>query len=76
MNDYTGIVQYLISIGANKEVKDNDGYTPLIWALRRGRINVIKYLISAGADKEAKDNSGKPAFSHASESTLNKLNQN
>ncbi|EAY00952.1 histone-lysine N-methyltransferase, H3 lysine-9 specific, putative [Trichomonas vaginalis G3] len=53
------IVQYLISIGADKEAKDNDGYTPLLRSSEKGHLEVVQYLISIGADKEAKDNKGR-----------------
>ncbi|EAX73134.1 hypothetical protein TVAG_001430, partial [Trichomonas vaginalis G3] len=50
------VVEYLISIGADKEAKDNFcGCTPLIWATENGHLEVVKYLISVGADKEAKN---------------------
>ncbi|EAX87669.1 sex-determining protein, putative [Trichomonas vaginalis G3] len=60
------VVEYLISIGANKEAKNKDGYTPLICASENGRLEVVKYLISAGADKEAKNNDGETALIKAS----------
>ncbi|EAY06454.1 ankyrin repeat protein, putative [Trichomonas vaginalis G3] len=65
-NGNLDVVQYLISVGANKEAKDNDGYTPLIWASQNGKLDVVQYLISVGANKEAKDNSGYTPLIHAS----------
>ncbi|EAX99919.1 hypothetical protein TVAG_159390 [Trichomonas vaginalis G3] len=60
------LVQSLIECGCDKESKDNDGCTPLIWATENGHLEVVKYLISVGADKEAKNNDGKTALDVAS----------
>ncbi|EAY03831.1 hypothetical protein TVAG_063440 [Trichomonas vaginalis G3] len=59
------LVKSLIDCGCDKEVKNNDGYTPLIIASSSGKLNVVKYLVSIGANKEARDNFGCTPFSVA-----------
>jgi ankyrin repeat protein len=48
-------MQLLIDHGADVNCIDNDGKTPLHWAVMNGRNDIIKMLISAGADKSIKD---------------------
>ncbi|EAY00765.1 ankyrin repeat protein, putative [Trichomonas vaginalis G3] len=52
-------------IEVNKDAKDEDGWTPLIYASSKGYLSVVQYLISVGANKEAKTNDGKTALSIA-----------
>ncbi|EAY08303.1 hypothetical protein TVAG_401570 [Trichomonas vaginalis G3] len=52
------LVKSLIECGCDKEIKDKDGDTPLIYASEKGHLEVVKYLISVGADKEAKNSFG------------------
>ncbi|EAY18311.1 ankyrin repeat protein, putative [Trichomonas vaginalis G3] len=49
------LVKYLVSVGANKDVKNYIGITPLHIAIEKGNFEIVKYLISNGVDKEAKD---------------------
>jgi ankyrin repeat protein len=51
-------VKYLKSVGADINVKRNDGETPLYSASWNGQLEVVKYLKSVGADINAKDNVG------------------
>ena len=47
----TGIVQTIVSIGANTQTKDNVGNTPLHWACRNtDNTETVKILLTAGAD--------------------------
>ncbi len=32
-----------------------DGYTPLMWAAKKGHVNVVQCLVEAGANLEAVD---------------------
>ncbi|KAG4097383.1 hypothetical protein H8356DRAFT_1676497 [Neocallimastix lanati (nom. inval.)] len=41
------------------ESKDKRGYTPLIYALIYGHLDVIKYLTKQGANIENKSNEGR-----------------
>ena len=60
------ILKYLISVGADKEAKDEDGNTPLIKASKNGHLEVVQYLISVGAFKDAMDNYGRTPLSFSS----------
>ena len=44
--------------GAQVDIKDNSGDTPLIRAIYRGNLEMVKYLISVGAEVTIKDNHG------------------
>lgn len=48
------VVKYLISKGADINIKDNDGVTALMMASAKGHLEVVKYLIDNGADINAK----------------------
>lgn len=50
-NNHGKMVSELLKAGANPNVTDHQGLTPLIWAMRRGNEGVIKTLVGAGADK-------------------------
>lgn len=52
------IVQALLGDGAELEVGDNAGMTPLIWAAYRNHAPVVELLLRAGAKKDARDNDG------------------
>ena len=51
-------MKLLLEYGADKEAKDKDGWTPLIFASANGKTEVVKLLLEYGADKDAKDNTG------------------
>jgi ankyrin repeat protein len=44
------IVNMLLNIGADPNIKDNIGNSPIIIAIRRNNINLIKLLLSKGAN--------------------------
>ena len=52
------IVKFLVENGANIEIKDNNGMTPLSNACRGGYLDVVKFLIENGANIETKDVNG------------------
>ncbi|EAX99303.1 hypothetical protein TVAG_152220 [Trichomonas vaginalis G3] len=56
------IVQYLISIGADKNAKTAFDVTPLHVAAASNNLEIVQYLISIGADKDAKAVSGVTPF--------------
>ncbi len=60
-------LQMLIQAGANVNVADSKGGTPLMEACREGigMADVVRALIEAGADVNAKDNDGKTALDMA-----------
>ena len=53
------VAKYLIDSGSEIESKDNNGYTPLLLAVAKGKIDTVKCLIENGADVEAAANTGK-----------------
>ncbi|QJT94922.1 ankyrin repeat domain-containing protein [Wolbachia endosymbiont of Diaphorina citri] len=53
-------VKDLVNLGADVNIKDKDGKTPLHYASRSiHHLGMVKYLISKGADIDVKDNSGR-----------------
>ena len=59
-------MKYLVENGADIEKGDNNGQTPLIWALNSGQLDVAEYLIGIGADINAQDKNGNTALMYAS----------
>ncbi|NNJ51573.1 MAG: hypothetical protein HKP17_00210 [Ignavibacteriaceae bacterium] len=59
--DYNDMVEYLILNGADVNVSDDNGKTPLIWAASNS-LESSKLLISKGADVNAKANDGMTPF--------------
>ena len=48
----------LLDAGANKEWRDENGWTPIIHAAFIGRLATVKLLADRGADIHARDNDG------------------
>jgi ankyrin repeat protein len=63
----------LIDAGANKDVQDARGRTPLHRAASNGRVEVLRVLIDAGARKDIRDNEGKRPIDLADTYELKKL---
>lgn len=57
----------LIAYGANPDLADNDGDTPLMYAARYGKVHIAAELIRVGADAGRKNNKGQTAEDIASE---------
>lgn len=55
------IIKSLIKAGAQQNVTDTDGRTPLMTAALHKKTQIMDLLISAGADKDRKDNDGQTA---------------
>ena len=51
-------VKWYLQNGMNVNVKDNDGRTPLVWAVSKVHLDIVSFLIHNGADVNAKDNAG------------------
>ena len=56
---HVGVVRYLLSVGANCNIAESNGYTPLHWAASHGNIETLKVLLEAGADPSAADHQGR-----------------
>jgi hypothetical protein len=54
-------VQVLLSAGAEVNVQDKNGMTPLMWAARWADAQRVAALVAAGAKVTVRDNSGKTA---------------
>lgn len=50
------IINYLVGLKINLDIKDFDGWTPLHWAVARNNQEIIDLLIRAGANKSVKNN--------------------
>lgn len=59
--DNTTWVEFLIKKGANINIKNNDGNTPLIEYAQQGDFDIFKILLENGADLSAINNRGKNA---------------
>ncbi len=64
-NGYVDIVQALCNAGAQKDLKDANGWTALIYAAENGHDTVIQVLRAAGAHVDIRDNGGMTALEHA-----------
>lgn len=64
------VIEYLISIGADLNLADDQGWTALMLASMQGhgiprRLNVVKTLVEAGAELDKVGNDGCTALMHA-----------
>lgn len=59
---HPGTVRDMLASGANVNVKDEHGNTPLIEAARNGHDDVVRTLLAAGADVKAKNDDGQTAL--------------
>lgn len=55
------VIQSLVKAGAELNITDENGQTPLMMAAKHGQTQIMDVLISAGADKEMKDKAGRTA---------------
>ncbi|KAK1976468.1 ankyrin repeat-containing domain protein [Colletotrichum cereale] len=65
-----GHLRGFVTQGVNINGQNDEGYTPLICAIRANRIEAVEFLIQSGADRSTKDScSGKkkPPLFHAAE---------
>ena len=70
---HKGIVELLIAAGADVNVKNQRGWTPLYDAAIWDRKDIAKLLFDAGADVNAKDNDGKTPLDAAKEENKNEI---
>jgi hypothetical protein len=60
----------LLDRGAAVDARDEDGRTPLMLAVARGRLEVVRLLLARGADPNAVDNAGRTPLQQAREKNL------
>jgi ankyrin repeat protein len=59
------VLGLLLAHGADINVQDEDGWTPLYLASTRGTLEAVRLLLKHGADVEVKNNNGKTALQEA-----------
>ena len=59
------IVNVLLAAGANPNLADGWGKTPLMWASKKRQTAIVRRLLQAKADPAAKSNKGKTALHYA-----------
>ena len=68
------VIKALLEKGANIEVKDSSGYTPLLYALQQNvDVNIVRLLLDFGADTTAKSRFGKTAVDYANDVRIRDL---
>lgn len=66
---HAGTVRDMIAAGANVNLKDEHGNTPLIEAARNGHDDVVRALLAAGADAKARNDDRKTALMLAAQNS-------
>jgi len=67
------VLRLLLEHGADVNVQDKDGWTPLYVASMNGALEDLRVLLEHGADVEAKDNDGKTALQVAAKYGYNEI---
>lgn len=57
-------MEFLVNNGADMDVQDNNGNTPLQLSIMRKYDNFSKFLINNGADKNIKNFNGENVFNY------------
>ncbi|WP_447951909.1 ankyrin repeat domain-containing protein [Chryseobacterium koreense] len=68
INYQQDLLELLLKHGADPNIADSGGTTPLIWAVKRGNEALTKTLLQAKADKNHQDQLGMTAFEYAIQS--------
>jgi ankyrin repeat protein len=64
-----------LDAGAQVNLTDSDGGTPLIESSKMGHADVVKLLLYRGADVSAKDKDNETAFSYATQNDLKEITE-
>ncbi|MBD3905868.1 ankyrin repeat domain-containing protein [Chryseobacterium sp. Ch-15] len=59
------LAEDLLKKGANPNIADSTGFTPLFWAVKFGNVNLVELLLKHKADKSVKDSQGMTPFEYA-----------
>ena len=57
-NEQTNLINYLLKAGADLEVVDSKGRTPLYFSLQNGNLSFIKFMVESGCDLHKVDAEG------------------
>ena len=58
MADNTECAEYLIGKGADVNCRTNAGETPVMTAVRKGKVDLVRFFAERGADFHAADSDG------------------
>ena len=64
--NYTDVINLLLERGADPNIAEQDGYTPLIIAKSKGQYPAMTLLLERGADVNKADNKGRTLLHWAS----------
>lgn len=65
INYNKALVEKLLEKNADPNIRDSNGNTPLMWAAKRGNVELAKILLKYKADVSLKDTFGISAFEYA-----------
>lgn len=68
-----GVINELLCRGADYNLPDNEGRTPLHFAAKNWNIDALRILLAAGADPYEKDKKGRTAIDVAADQSLVKI---
>lgn len=71
INNDTNNVYKLLTLGANPNIADDEGVTPLMNAITNNNFNMVKILVSKGASIKAKDKKNNTVLNYALKSPSN-----
>jgi len=64
--DLDEVERLVVDCGANPNIQDNDGYTPLHSAAENCHVGVVRVLLDHGADPTIRDNEGRTPLDYGS----------
>ena len=68
--DHVGVVEILLEAGANVNLQNRQGLTPLMIAASEGHLSTVQALIDAKADPSLTDFTGRTAWEWAQRGNL------
>lgn len=57
-NEYFELAASMVEFGAEVDIRNDLGWTPLIWASMKGRLKAVEFLLASGANIHAVNNDG------------------